>query len=85
MKPKVYVETTVISYLVARPNRDIVLAAHQQITQDWWNTAAMAFDLVASELVLNEVSFGNNEMATERRLVLKSMQLLATTPTSVEL
>ena len=36
MKPKVYVETTIVSYLSALPNRDIVLAAHQQLTREWW-------------------------------------------------
>jgi hypothetical protein len=36
LKPKVYLETTVISYLTAAPSRDIVQAAHQQITREWW-------------------------------------------------
>ncbi len=36
MKAKVYIETTIPSYLVARPSRDLLIAAHQQITRDWW-------------------------------------------------
>ena len=40
MKPRVYVETTVISYLTARPARDVVVAGHQQSTRDWWETAS---------------------------------------------
>ncbi|MDL1963439.1 MAG: hypothetical protein LWW98_03710 [Deltaproteobacteria bacterium] len=32
----VYIETTIVSYLVARPNRDLLVATHQQITQVWW-------------------------------------------------
>ena len=40
MKPRVYVETTVISYLKTRPSRDVVVAGHQQSTRHWWDTAS---------------------------------------------
>ena len=43
----VYLETTIPSYLAARPSRDLLIAAHQQITQDWWDTRRSAFDLFA--------------------------------------
>jgi hypothetical protein len=36
MKPKSYIETSVVSYLTAQPSRDIVTAAQQQITREWW-------------------------------------------------
>jgi len=36
MKPKVYVETSTISYVVARPSRDLIIAANQQVTREWW-------------------------------------------------
>jgi hypothetical protein len=36
--PTVYLETSIISYLASRPSRDLIVAAHQQITQDWWET-----------------------------------------------
>ena len=52
--PTVYIETTIPSYLAARPSRDLVVAAHQQITQDWWETAHKRFDLYVSEAVLAE-------------------------------
>ncbi|MFI5396851.1 MAG: hypothetical protein ACHQ9S_15045 [Candidatus Binatia bacterium] len=43
MKPRVYLETTVISYLTARPSRDIVVAAHQELTRLLtWNCAHIA-------------------------------------------
>ena len=44
MRPKAYVETTVVSYLTVVPSRDLVLAAHQQVTRDWWSTRE-AFEL----------------------------------------
>ena len=49
---KVYVETTIPSYLAAKARRDLIIAAHQQITQDWWQTARSRFELYASEAVL---------------------------------
>jgi len=51
MKPRVYVETSVVSYLTARPARDIVIAGRQQSTRDWWAGAKERFELVISELV----------------------------------
>ena len=45
MKPRVYVETTIVSYLVARPSRDVVLKAHQQLTHDWWTEERPRYDL----------------------------------------
>jgi hypothetical protein len=50
MKPKTYIETSIVSYLIALPSRDLVIAAHQQITRDWWADRA-AFDLYVSQFV----------------------------------
>ena len=47
-KPRVYVETSIVSYLTARPARDIVIAGRQQATRDWWETAPTRFELVVS-------------------------------------
>jgi len=79
MKAKVYVETTVVSYLTARPSRDIVIAGHQQITHDWWQICHEKFDLVASQLVVQEASAGDQEAAQERLDVLNTMTLLGVT------
>ncbi len=38
MMERVYIETTFVSYLTARPSRDLIVAGHQQITHDWWDT-----------------------------------------------
>jgi hypothetical protein len=54
MKAKLYIETTIPSYLVGRPSRDLLVAAHQEITRDWWEFRRTHFDLYVSELVLQE-------------------------------
>ena len=59
MKPRVYVETTVISYLTARPARDVVVAGHQQSTRDWWEIASDRFELVVSDLVHVAIAAAN--------------------------
>ena len=76
MKPKAYMETTVVSYLTAWPNRDIVVAGHQQATRDWWQVAKNAFDVVASELVIQEARAGDEAAARDRLEVLDRLRLL---------
>lgn len=66
MKEVVYIETTIVSYLVARPSRDLLLAAHQQVTQDWWQRERLAFDCVISEEVVREAAQGDTGMVQER-------------------
>jgi hypothetical protein len=74
---KVYLETTIPSYLAAKASRDLVIAAHQQITQDWWQTAHDRFELCISEAVLDEARVGDLE-AVERRLrFLEGLPVLA--------
>ena len=76
MKPKIYLETTILSYLTAFLSRDLVSAAHQQITQEWWDTCRMDFELFVSQIVIRESSAGD-ENAVERRMeVLKDIPLL---------
>ena len=67
LKPKVYVETTVVSYLAARPSHDVTLADRQQATQQLWTEYADNFEFVISDIVLNEVSRGD-VIASQRRL-----------------
>ncbi len=76
----VYVETTVISYLTARISPDLVTAAHQQITLDWWGARRHAFTLYVSELVHQEARAGNQEAAERRREALRDLPSLALTP-----
>ena len=81
MNPRVYVETTVISYLTARPARDVVVAGHQQSTRDWWTTAADRYELVVSELVREEAGLGDPDAVRARLTVLT---LLATLDATAE-
>lgn len=67
-KKTVYVETSVISYLAARPSPALVTAAHQQVTRDWWEHRRSAFKTFISPLVIDEASKGD-EMAIQARLV----------------
>jgi predicted nucleic acid-binding protein len=85
MKPKVYVETTVISYLTARSSRDVVVAGHQQTTREWWRTCRERFELVASQLVLGEAAAGDPEAARERLLGLDELSLLEITEEALAL
>ncbi len=75
--PSVYLETTVPSYLVARPGRDLIVAAHQQITREWWAIAKGRFDLYVSEAVLDEIRTGDVEFAARRIEAVAELDVLA--------
>ena len=85
MKPKLYVETTVPSYLTAWPSRDLIRAGHQQITREWWENRRAAFDLYISQFVLDEAGAGDAQAARERLVVLQDIPLLDLTEEVVEL
>lgn len=75
-KAKVYIETSVISYLTANPSRDLIVAAHQQVTKEWWERSRDKFDPYASVLILREAGAGDRKGAQKRLQVLKDMPLL---------
>ena len=79
MKQKIYIETTIISYLTAWPSRDVIVAAHQQITDEWWRIKRKSYDLFASQLVLSEAKSGDEEMAKGRLIALEKAELLEIT------
>lgn len=76
MKQKLYIETSIISYLTSKPSRDIIIAAHQQITYKWWSTHRDEFDLFTSQFVIDEAEAGDPEAAKKRLLELNKMALL---------
>ena len=85
MKPEAYIETSVVGYLTAWPSRDIVIAGHQQITRQWWATAADRFELVASQLVIDEASAGDAEASRDRLAALASVTFLDATDEALQL
>jgi hypothetical protein len=85
MPQRVYIETTFVSYLTARPSRDVVIAGHQQITHEWWDTRRVNYELCVSQLVLDEAGAGDSQAAQERQAVLQSMTVLETTTAALEL
>ncbi len=75
----VYIETTFISYLVSRPSRDLLVAAHQQITRDWWLEPRQTFESYVPQVVLDEVSAGDPEEAKTRMAMIGSFPVLEIT------
>lgn len=75
MKPKVYIETSVVSYLVARPSKNIVIAAHQSSTLDFWN-CLHEYEVFISDIVIQEVSKGDETQAKLRCQIVDNFQIL---------
>lgn len=76
MKAKLYLETTIPSYLAGRPSRDLLVAAHQSVTRDWWESRRSHFDLYISELVIQEVRAGDARIAERRMQILWDIPIL---------
>ncbi len=76
MKPKLYLETTVPSYLTAWPSRDLIRAGHQQITKEWWQIRRKDFAIFISQLVVDEAGAGDMEAARERLEAIRAFPLL---------
>ncbi len=72
-KPSVYVETTIVSYLTARPSPSLFTAACQQITRDWWEDRRTGFDLFTSEVVLWEAKDGDPDAVARRLAILQGI------------
>lgn len=85
MPTRVYLETTIFSYLAADPSRDLVTAAHQRVTAEWWASAPERYELVASITVLQEVRVGNPTLAERRLALLGDLPLLQLTPAARQL
>ena len=75
-RPSVYIETTVISYLCALPSRDLIVAAHQQLTREWWDQAVPKLDPYVSPFVIDEISQGDAGVATRRLAAVASFPVL---------
>lgn len=73
---RIYIESTIPSYVVARPARDLLQAARQQLTRDWWDLKREQHELFTSQVVLDEIAFGEEEMAERRLETLHGVPLL---------
>lgn len=78
-KQKVYLETSVISYLTARPSRDVVKLAKQELTREWWDTNRSAYDLYVSTPVRDEAKKGDKDAARRRMEVMADLPELYVT------
>ncbi len=85
MTASVYIETSVISYLTARPSRDLVIAAHQAITLDWWQNQKSKFEVYISVLVEEEISAGDSLASKLRIEAVTGIPSVAITPQAQEL
>jgi hypothetical protein len=77
VKSSVYLESSVISYLAARPTRDVVVAARQAISHEWWNNDRQRFDLRISALVEEEKTLGDEDAAKRRQDLVVGIPSLA--------
>ena len=76
-KPLVYIETSVVSYLTARPSRDLLTAARQAWTREWWEIAPIHWEVGISELVIEEAGRGDQRAAALRLNALKGLPILS--------
>ena len=84
MKQSVYLETFLISYLAARPSRDLIVAGHQQISQEWWDLR-QDWDLSISALVIAEARSGDEEAARRRLGLLEGLPVLHVSDDAIDL
>jgi hypothetical protein len=78
-KKTVYIETSIVSYLTARPTSDLLVAAWQKTTVDWWDTQRNRFDLYTSDVTIEEAGRGNPEAAARRLEALAGIPILPIT------
>ncbi len=76
MKRRLYIETTIVSYLTARTSSNPIVAGRQALTREWWEHRRNAFDLVVSELVFEEARAGDREAAKRRMDYISDMDSL---------
>jgi len=79
MKSTLYVETSIISYLTARPSRDPIVSARQQLTQVWWEQYRNEFELFISGYVIQEARIGDSVAAQRRLDALQDISVLPST------
>jgi hypothetical protein len=76
MKKKVYIETTIVSYLTGRPSGDLLIAARQLQTRQWWDEESKNYELMVSNAVLEEISEGNVDQAVKRMGLIEGVAVI---------
>jgi hypothetical protein len=71
-----YIESTIPSYVVARPSRDLLQAARQRLTIDWWDLQRSEHELFISQVLLDEIAFGEAALARRRLDLVHDLPLL---------
>ena len=79
MGSTVYIETSIIGYITSRPSRDLITAANQRLTHDWWNECRENFDIFISQFVIDECTLGDAIAARERLDVIADIRQLDVT------
>ena len=79
-KPSAYIETSVVSYYTARRSRDLIVAAHQEITYAWWDGHLHEYAAYVSQVVLEEIRRDDPAAATERLAAISEFQVLPASP-----
>jgi len=81
----VYIETSILGYLTARPTENLILAANIKITRDWWDEYGSSLILYVSEIVEDEASRGDPTIADRRHNLLQSLIFLDLTEEAIAL
>jgi hypothetical protein len=80
MKSKVYLESSVISYFTAKPSRDLIQAAHQEITRNWWEIGYPLCECFISAYVVDEIQKGDPVAAQKRLDAVRAVSILTSNP-----
>ncbi|PYQ26401.1 MAG: DNA-binding protein [Acidobacteria bacterium] len=79
MKPRIYLETSMVSYLVGRLSRDVIVLGNQELTREWWLRRREEYELFVSEVVIREAMLGNQQIARQRLEIVEALPILRVT------
>jgi hypothetical protein len=72
----VYIGTSIMGYMTARSSQATIFLARPQLTHQWWTYHRRKYDLVTSQLVLDEAGAGDPAAARDRLALLDHLPLL---------
>ena len=77
---RVYIETTIPSYLTSWPSPQVVHAGHQISTHEWWGNHRQRYELYTSLVTHQEAGSGDAAAAQRRLEAIEGIPLLEITP-----